>query len=54
MSEEAQRIVDEHLDEMMSPREYVATRKALIDAVGTALAQARRDVCVKRLQRFVK
>lgn len=28
-----EQIVDEHLDEMMSPREYAATRRALIAAL---------------------
>jgi translation initiation factor 2B subunit (eIF-2B alpha/beta/delta family) len=33
----AEQIIDEHLDEMMSPREYASTCKALIDGVEKAL-----------------
>jgi len=33
----AEQIVDEHLDEMMSPREYASTAKALIDDFEKAL-----------------
>ena len=33
----AAQIVDEHLDEMMSPREYASTAKALIDGFEKAL-----------------
>lgn len=33
----AGKIVAENLDEMMSPREYVATKRALIDHIDAAL-----------------
>ena len=35
--ETAEEIVDEHLDEMMSPREFASTSKALIEAIDKAL-----------------
>lgn len=37
----AREIVDNELDEMMSPREYSATRRALIDRIAAALTAQR-------------
>jgi myosin heavy subunit len=41
--EKAAAIVYTHLDEMMSPKEYVATANALVTAIAKALHQARQD-----------
>lgn len=37
--ERAREIVDDELDEMMSPHEYAATRQALINRIAAALAE---------------
>lgn len=37
--ETARAIVDEHLDEMMSPREYATTRQGLITSITAAMAE---------------